>query len=107
MKIGPMTSLYLLCSILRIVKIKDLANLVAAALFFPIEAFMPCSEAKLNGHMPGTGFSHENHSPDNDKLIPEVVSRSLRVTVLNSSSDINLQDDVIRHNINGSKTALR
>ncbi|KAG5559714.1 hypothetical protein RHGRI_009283 [Rhododendron griersonianum] len=107
MKIGPMTSLYLLCSILRIVKIKDLANLVAAALFFPIEAFMPHSEAKLNGHMPGTGFSHENHSPDNDKLSPEVVSRSLRVTVPNSSSDINLQDDVIRHNINGSKTALR
>ncbi|KAE9464236.1 hypothetical protein C3L33_03866, partial [Rhododendron williamsianum] len=102
-----MTSLYLLCSILRIVKIKDLANLVAAALFFPIEAFMPHSEAKLNGHMPGTGFSHENHSPDNDKLSPEVVSRSLRVTVPNSSSDINLQDDVIRHNINGSKTALR
>ncbi|KAF7148088.1 hypothetical protein RHSIM_Rhsim03G0267600 [Rhododendron simsii] len=107
MKIGPMTSLYLLCSILRIVKIKDLANLVAAALFFPIEAFMPRSEAKLNGHMPGTGFSHENHSPDNDKLSPEVVSRSLRVTVPNSSSDINLQDDVIQHNINGSKTALR
>ncbi|XP_058207833.1 protein TRANSPARENT TESTA 9 isoform X2 [Rhododendron vialii] len=107
MKIGPMTSLYLLCSILRIVKIKDLANLVAAALFFPIEAFMPRSEAKLNGHMPGTGFSHENHSPDNDKLSPEVVSRSLRVTVPNSSSDINLQDDVIRHNINGLKTALR
>ncbi|KAI8565881.1 hypothetical protein RHMOL_Rhmol03G0295500 [Rhododendron molle] len=106
-KIGPMTSLYLLCSILRIVKIKDLANLVAAALFFPIEAFMLRSEAKLNGHMPGTGISHENHSPDNDKLSPEVVSRSLRVTVPNSSSDINLQDDVIRHNINGSKTALR
>lgn len=95
MKIRPMTSLYLLCSILRIVKIKDLANLVAAALFFPIEAFMPHSEAKLNGHIPDTGFSHEDYSIDNDKLSPEVVSRSLRAAIPNSSSDIH------------SKTALR
>lgn len=108
MKIGPMTSLYLLCSILRIVKIKDLANTVAAALFCPLEAFMPPAEAKLNGHMPGYVFSHESHTPDNDKLSPEVDCGSLRVTIPNSSSsDIHLQDDVTQLNISGSQTALR
>ncbi|XP_045811847.1 protein TRANSPARENT TESTA 9-like isoform X12 [Trifolium pratense] len=36
---GVVTSLYLLCCILRIIKIKDLANTIAAALFYPSEAF--------------------------------------------------------------------
>ncbi|KAJ8751255.1 hypothetical protein K2173_016436 [Erythroxylum novogranatense] len=49
-QIGAMTSLYLLCCILRIVKIKDLANIIAAALFCPSEAFIVGSEAKLNGY---------------------------------------------------------
>ncbi|XP_027329410.1 protein TRANSPARENT TESTA 9-like [Abrus precatorius] len=39
MQSGVVTSLYLLCCILRIVKIKDLANTIAAALFYPLEAF--------------------------------------------------------------------
>ncbi|KAK7347776.1 hypothetical protein VNO80_22315 [Phaseolus coccineus] len=39
MQDGASLSLYLLCCILRIVKIKDLANTVAAALFYPSEAF--------------------------------------------------------------------
>lgn len=51
-QIGAITSLYLLCCILRIVKIRDLANTIAAALLFPMEAFVRNSEAKLNGHMP-------------------------------------------------------
>ncbi|CAJ2649829.1 unnamed protein product [Trifolium pratense] len=36
---GVVTSLYLLCCILRIIKIKDLANTIAAALSYPSEAF--------------------------------------------------------------------
>ncbi|KAK7265206.1 hypothetical protein RJT34_32822 [Clitoria ternatea] len=39
MQSDVVTSLYLLCCILRIVKIKDLANTIAAALFYPLEAF--------------------------------------------------------------------
>ncbi|KAI5415098.1 protein TRANSPARENT TESTA 9 isoform X1 [Lathyrus oleraceus] len=37
------TSIYLLCRILRIIKIKDLANTIAAALFYPSEAFTKSS----------------------------------------------------------------
>ncbi|KAL2338692.1 hypothetical protein Fmac_013138 [Flemingia macrophylla] len=44
MQDGVVTSLYLLCFILRVVKIKDLANTIAAALFYPLEAFTKSSE---------------------------------------------------------------
>ncbi|CAI8584098.1 unnamed protein product [Vicia faba] len=37
------TSIYLFCRILRIIKIKDLANTIAAALFYPSEAFTKSS----------------------------------------------------------------
>ncbi|XP_021751026.1 protein CLEC16A homolog isoform X1 [Chenopodium quinoa] len=47
--IGAVTSLYLLCCILRIVKIKDLANTIVAAFFCPQGAFVSLPEAKMNG----------------------------------------------------------
>jgi protein CLEC16A len=40
---GVVTSLYLLCCILKIIKIKDLANTIAAALSYPSEAFAKSS----------------------------------------------------------------
>ncbi|KAL6585060.1 hypothetical protein OROMI_004349 [Orobanche minor] len=43
------TSLYLLCCILRIVKIKDVANTVAAALLCRAETFAQNGESKPNG----------------------------------------------------------
>ncbi|XLT43649.1 hypothetical protein HN873_036253 [Arachis hypogaea] len=43
MQSGVVTSLYLLCCILRILKIKDLANTIVAALFYPLEAFTQSS----------------------------------------------------------------
>ncbi|XP_027192516.1 protein TRANSPARENT TESTA 9-like isoform X3 [Cicer arietinum] len=43
MQSGVVTSLYLLCCILKIIKIKDLANTIAAALFYPLEAFTKSS----------------------------------------------------------------
>ncbi|XP_057792015.1 protein TRANSPARENT TESTA 9 isoform X2 [Salvia miltiorrhiza] len=49
--LGAVTSLYLLCCILRIVKIKDLANIVAAALLCNPDVFPEGSEAKLNGNL--------------------------------------------------------
>lgn len=110
MKIGPVTSLYLLCCILRIVKIKDLANTVAATLFCPLEAFIPCSEAKQNGRVSGYGFPHENQKPDNDNHCPpEVLCGGLMVTIQNSSSssEFHLEDDVLQHHFNGSQSALR
>ncbi|XP_062093862.1 protein TRANSPARENT TESTA 9 isoform X4 [Humulus lupulus] len=59
MKSGIVTSLYLLCCILRIVKTKDLANVIAAALLCPLEAFISQSLAKPNGYMSAHEFSHE------------------------------------------------
>ncbi|KAL6965463.1 Protein TRANSPARENT TESTA 9 [Sarracenia purpurea var. burkii] len=95
-KIASITSLYLLCCILRIVKIKDLANTVAAALFCPLEAFTSTSEAKLNGHMP-------KQNPDSDDLSPEFPPGCLRVAIPNSScsSESHLED------VNGSQSTLR
>ncbi|CAL1397853.1 unnamed protein product [Linum trigynum] len=58
--IAPVTSLYLLCCILRIVKMKDLANAIAAALFCPLEAFLPFVEAKVKVHVTN-GNCHESH----------------------------------------------
>ncbi|GFY80537.1 hypothetical protein Acr_01g0003460 [Actinidia rufa] len=66
-------------------------------------------EGKLNGHMPGHGFSHENQNPDNDNRSPKVLHGSLRVTIPNSynSSETHLEDEVMQHNFNGSQSALR
>ncbi|XP_052182421.1 protein TRANSPARENT TESTA 9 isoform X2 [Diospyros lotus] len=108
-KMGAVTSLYLLCCILRILKIKDLANTVAAALFCPEEAFLLNSEVKLNGHVPGYGFSDENQNPEKDDLSTEMLSGRLRDTILNSSSsaEIYSEDDVRQHHSKGSQSALR
>lgn len=75
MQFGAVTSLYLLCCILRMVKIKDLANVIAAALFCPL-AFLPKSGAKPNGCLSAHAFPHES----------EVNSCSLRFDDRNSSS---------------------
>ncbi|XP_059637495.1 protein TRANSPARENT TESTA 9 isoform X3 [Cornus florida] len=108
-RIGAVTSLYLLCSILRIVKLKDLANTVVAALFWPLEAFIPTSGAKLNGHVSGSGFTHEGQQLDLDNLNLEVDSGSLGVTVSNvcSSTQIQSEDDILQHDCNGSQLVLR
>ncbi|VVA94362.1 unnamed protein product [Arabis nemorensis] len=51
--INPVTSLYLLCCILRI---KDLANMTAATLFFPVKAFISNSLVKP---LPYSSLAHE------------------------------------------------
>lgn len=104
--IDAVTSLYLLCCILRIVKIKDLANIVAAALFYHIEAFTPKPEAKLNGHVSVNGFAHGSQDPSNDNLDSQLDSGGLKFTP--SSGPLQIQiEDVLLHDCKGSHLSLR
>jgi len=89
-QIGAITSLYLLCCILRIVKIKDLANTIAAALFCSPEAFIADSETKLNGYVPD--HVHEIQQPENEIVI-EVNGCSKQIMQsLSSSSQVRTED---------------
>uniref|UniRef100_A0A1J3E733 Protein CLEC16A-like protein n=1 Tax=Noccaea caerulescens TaxID=107243 RepID=A0A1J3E733_NOCCA len=63
--IDPVTSLYLLCCILRIVKIKDLANMTAATLFCPVKAFISSSLVKPNSRLAPERLTYANGHPDN------------------------------------------
>lgn len=89
MQIGSVTSLYLLCCILHIVKIKDLANTIAAALFFPLGVFLCTSGPKLNGCPSGNGFIHESRQEGHDNLA-QVDAGSKEVDYLNSSSSMQI-----------------
>ena len=101
--------MYLLCCILRIVKIKDLANTVAASLFCPLEAFIKISETKLNGYISGHGFTHETERSDSDNLDAKLESRSLEATISNlpSSSQSHEEDVTLQHCSSSSNLALR
>eukprot|EP00258_Populus_trichocarpa_P044097 XP_024460116.1 protein TRANSPARENT TESTA 9 isoform X3 [Populus trichocarpa] len=100
--IGAITSLYLLCCILRIVKIKDLANTIAASLFCPPEAFVPDSETKLNGHAPDHG--HEIQQTENKNVI-EVDGCSKKILPSLSSSSLVHPEDIISKGV--SRLTLR
>ncbi|OMO77052.1 hypothetical protein CCACVL1_15218 [Corchorus capsularis] len=108
MKIGAVTSLYLLCCILRIVKIKDLANTIAAALFCPLEAFVPNSEAKLNGYVSGSDFTDENKELGIDSVAP-VNGGQLCLDIPNkaSSSQVHPEDFITEKNFRSSHLSLR
>ncbi|XP_061966156.1 protein TRANSPARENT TESTA 9-like isoform X2 [Populus nigra] len=101
-QIGAITSLYLLCCILRIVKIKDLANTIAASLFCPPEAFVPDSETKLNGHAPDHG--HEIQQTENKNVI-EVDGCSKKILPSLSSSSLVHPEDIISKGV--SRLTLR
>lgn len=93
---------------MRIVKIKDLANTIAAALFCPAEVYITNFEAKLNGYMPCRDVMHDSQMPDNDTAI-EVDSGVLRVREpdMATSSQIHSQDLITENNSCGSHLALR
>jgi len=81
----------LLCCILRIVKIKDLANTIAAALFCSPEAFIADSETKLNGYVPD-----HVHEPENEIVI-EVNGCSKQIMQsLSSSSQVRTEDIIAK-----------
>ncbi|KAL1819918.1 hypothetical protein ACET3Z_014787 [Daucus carota] len=79
-RFDAVASLYVLCCVLRIVKIKDLANTVAAALFCHIEAFTPSSEARLNGCTCGICFNHDSQEASNGVDALQTDSGSLGAT---------------------------
>ncbi|KAJ1439830.1 CLEC16A/TT9, N-terminal [Sesbania bispinosa] len=105
MQSGVVTSLYLLCCILRIVKIKDLANTIVAALFYPLEAFAKCSGGKVNGYISDRGFTSESHRPDNDNLA-KCSAEGLMVDVPYSSSSGFHPESVMLNNCSSSNLAL-
>uniref|UniRef100_A0A1D1YYN4 Protein CLEC16A n=1 Tax=Anthurium amnicola TaxID=1678845 RepID=A0A1D1YYN4_9ARAE len=85
-QIGVITSLYLLCCILHIVKTKELASSIASALFFPMEAFISKFEAKPNGHACDLHITQEYGEQDADSLGTSLIKESSGVSVLSSSS---------------------
>ncbi|GMJ15608.1 green fluorescent seed 9, TRANSPARENT TESTA 9 [Hibiscus trionum] len=108
LKIGAATSLYLLCCILRIVKIKDLANTIAAAFLYPLEFFAANSEAKINGYVSGNNFTNENKEPYSDSVIP-VNAGKLCVDIPNkaSSSHVHPEGIIAERSLSCSHFSLR
>lgn len=106
-EIGAATSLYLLCCILRIVKIKDLANTIAAALLCRIETFRPRSEAKINGYVASDGLAKECEESDNGDLKMKPDAGLLRVSVPNLSCSQSQSGCMLQQDCSGSHFALR
>ncbi|KAJ7979394.1 Protein CLEC16A like [Quillaja saponaria] len=105
---GAVTSLYLLCCILRIVKIKDLANTIAAALFCPLESFIKGCEVKIDGHKSGNGFTSETQEPANDSLTEmDVQCFKFQMPYSCSSSYFLVEDAIPLNGCSGSNLALR
>ncbi|CAJ1975840.1 unnamed protein product [Sphenostylis stenocarpa] len=94
MQSGVVTSLYLLCCILRIVKIKDLANTIVAALFYPLETFIKFSRGKVNGYSSDHGFTSVSKEQDDDN-IAKCKAEGLTVDVPNSSRSSDLYPESV------------
>lgn len=107
MQSGVVTSLYLLCCILRIVKIKDLANTIVAALFYPSETFTKFSRGQVNGYASDCGFTSVSQKPDDNSA--ECKAEYLTVDVPNSSSSSGLYPESVmsENNCSSSNLALR
>ncbi|XP_020235670.1 protein TRANSPARENT TESTA 9 [Cajanus cajan] len=107
MQSGVVTSLYLLCCILRIVKIKDLANTIVVALFYPLEALTTFSRGKVNGYISDLGFTSVSQEPDNDN-IAKCNAECLTVNVPNPSSSPSFHSESMSEdNCSNSNLALR
>ncbi|KDP41114.1 hypothetical protein JCGZ_03244 [Jatropha curcas] len=95
-EIGAVTALYLLCCILHIVKIKDLANTIAAALFCPPEVFIPKYEARLNGHLPDHGHKTETQQLESDNVTED--DTCLKVTLPRLAVSLQVHPESIAEN---------
>ncbi|CAA7388074.1 unnamed protein product [Spirodela intermedia] len=84
-QIGINSSLYLLCCILHIVKTKELASGIAAALFFRVEAFISKLNAKSNGHACDPCIPNEHCEQDHDSLCTVANEGRLGVGTVKSS----------------------
>lgn len=87
--------------ILRILKIKDLANTIAAALICSIQPLLPNSEVKLNGFKTDHDETHESHGNDG-KPIGNLESSSMIVSIPSLSTSSSIQ-----HSCWGSASVLR
>ncbi|XP_022149850.1 uncharacterized protein LOC111018180 isoform X2 [Momordica charantia] len=108
-QIGAVTSLYLLCCILRIVKIKDLANTISAAFFCPLDAFSPHCEDRVNGNMAQLCCINRSQLSEGDSIVRQPLdAESLRNEVLDSSPPkTELEDGMMKNDCPGSHLELR
>ncbi|KAE8651683.1 hypothetical protein Csa_021300 [Cucumis sativus] len=108
-QIGAATSLYLLCCILRIVKIKDLANTISAAFFCPLDAFSPQPEERVNGNMTRLNCESRSQSSGSDGIVRQPLdAESLRQEVSDPSTPkTELEDATVKNGFPGSRLELR
>ncbi|XP_022636187.1 uncharacterized protein LOC106761988 isoform X3 [Vigna radiata var. radiata] len=107
MQSGVVTSLYLLCCILRIVKIKDLANTIVAALFYPFETFTKFSGGKVNGYTSDSGFTSVSQEPDENSAKCKAEHLTVEVPNSTSSSDLYPESVMSENNRSSSNLTLR
>ncbi|XP_031478821.1 protein TRANSPARENT TESTA 9 isoform X1 [Nymphaea colorata] len=107
--IGTTTSLFLLCCILRIVKTKDLASGIGAALFCPPEVFVQKLDPRSNGDACDFQTFHENLKPKQESLYGEKGIECSKNTVQNiSSAHIGSAEEFfLHHNCSARNLALR
>ncbi|XP_018433220.2 protein TRANSPARENT TESTA 9 isoform X1 [Raphanus sativus] len=105
--VDPVTSLYLLCCILRIVKIKDLANLIAATLFCPVKAFISSSLVKPNSSLAPEHPRFGNGHPDNG-VTEEADQQCSSTEVLNEDGDSHVcNENTTKSTFNNSHITFR
>ncbi|XP_074280692.1 protein TRANSPARENT TESTA 9 isoform X2 [Silene latifolia] len=92
MPIGAVTSLYLLCCILRIVKIKDLANTVCASLFCTRDVFLSIHGTKSNGDLTFHKVQHTSSKEQNGATLEG--GRNLEVFIPDNTSLQDSSNDV-------------
>ncbi|KAI9112504.1 hypothetical protein K1719_016427 [Acacia pycnantha] len=108
MQSGVVTSLYLLCCILRIVKIKDLANAIAAALFYPLEAFAKSYRGEVNGHISDLRFTSETRESDDGSLTNHDTKCSMdNAPCSSSSSGFHPEHVITQNDCSDSNLAVR
>ncbi|CAK9325834.1 unnamed protein product [Citrullus colocynthis] len=108
-QMGAVTSLYLLCCILRIVKIKDLANTISAAFFCPLDAFSPQSEVRLNGNMTGLCCENRSQSSGSDSMVRQPLDAESLIKKLPDSAapKTELEDVIVKNDFPGYRLELR
>ncbi|XP_050940425.1 protein TRANSPARENT TESTA 9 isoform X3 [Cucumis melo] len=108
-QIGAVTSLYLLCCILRIVKIKDLANTISAAFFCPLDAFSPQPEEGLNGNMTRLCCESRSQSSGSDGIVRQPLDAESLIKEVSDSSapKTELKDVTVKNGCPGSRLELR
>ncbi|KAF8118272.1 hypothetical protein N665_0005s0040 [Sinapis alba] len=105
--VDPVTSLYLLCCILRIVKIKDLANITAATLFCPVKAFISSSLVKPNSSLAPERPRFGNGHPENG-VAEEADQQYSSTEILNEDKESHIcKENTTKSTFNNSHITFR